>query len=77
MATSDRLGIMRFCETPRDKSRIMNKLGLNEVQAESYLSILTRQSMIVQNEGKYVTTANGQYYVSSHDRVRKIKSLYL
>jgi len=40
--------IIRFCETSKDKGRIMNKLGLNDVQAESYLTILTNQSMLTQ-----------------------------
>jgi predicted transcriptional regulator len=52
----------------------MNKLGLNDVQAESYLAILTRQSMLMQNKGKYVVTTKGQSYISSFDRIRKIKA---
>jgi len=52
----------------------MNKLGLNDVQAESYLAILTRQSMLMQNKGKYVVTTKGQSYISSIDRIRKIKA---
>ena len=56
MAISERIGIIRFCETPKDKGRIMSRLGLNDVQAESYLAILTRQSMLMQNNGKYVVT---------------------
>jgi predicted transcriptional regulator len=74
MAISERLGIIRFCETPKDKGRIMNKLGLNDVQAESYLTILTQQSLLMQNNGKYVITMKGQGYLSSNDRIRKIKS---
>ena len=64
--------IIRFCETSKDKGRIMNRLGLNDVQAESYLAILTRRSMIMQNNGKYVITTIGQGYLSSYDRLRKI-----
>ena len=52
----------------------MSKLGLNDVQAESYLAILTRQSMLMQNEGKYSVTTKGQSYISSFDRIRKIKA---
>ncbi len=52
----------------------MAKLGLNDVQAESYLTILTRQSMLEQNDGKYIVTTMGQSYISSSDRIRKIKS---
>ncbi len=74
MAISERIGIIRFCETPKDKGRIMAKLGLNDVQAESYLTILTRQSMLEQNDGKYIVTTMGQSYISSSDRIRKIKS---
>jgi len=66
--------IIRFCETSKDKTRIMNKLGLNDVQAESYLTILTKQSMLMQNNDKYVTTMKGQGYLASHDRIRKIKT---
>lgn len=74
MAISERIGIIRFCETPRDKARIMHKLGLNNVQTESYLAILTKQSLLIQNNGKYVVTMNGQSYISSYDRIRKIKA---
>jgi predicted transcriptional regulator len=74
VAISERIGIVRFCEKPKDKSRIMNKLGLNDVQAESYLAILTRQSMLMQNKGKYIVTTKGQSYISSFDRIRKIKA---
>ena len=63
--------IMRFCETSKDKGTIMNRLGLNDVQAESYLAILTQRSMIMQNNGKYVITTKGQGYLSSCDRLRK------
>jgi len=73
MAFGDRLGIIRFCETPKNKDRIISKLGLNEVQAESYLAILTKQSMLMQNDGKYVITVKGQGFISSSDRIRKIK----
>lgn len=73
MAISERIGIIRFCETPKDKERIMHRLGLNSVQAESYLAILTKQSLLTHNDGKYVITTNGQGYVSSYDRIRKIK----
>jgi predicted transcriptional regulator len=64
--------IIRFCETSKDKERIMNRLGLNDVQAESYLTILTQQSMIMQNNAKYVTTTKGQDYLASCERLRKI-----
>lgn len=74
MAISDRIGIIRFCDTPKDKGRIMSRLGLNDVQAESYLTILTKQSMLMQNDGKYVVTTLGQSYISSSDRIKKIKS---
>ncbi len=66
--------IIRFCETSKDKGRIMNRLGLNDVQAESYLAILTKQSMIMQNNDKYVTTIRGQGYLASYDRIKKIKT---
>ena len=74
MAISERIGIIRFCETPKDKGRIMNRLGLNDVQTESYLTILTKQSMLMQNDGKYVVTTLGQSYISSSDRIKKIKA---
>jgi predicted transcriptional regulator len=74
MAFGDRLGIIRFCETPKNKDRIISKLGLNEVQAESYLTILTKQSILMQNNGKYVITEKGQGFISSSDRVRRIKA---
>ena len=64
MALGDRLGIIRFCETPKNKGRIMNRLGLNDVAAESYLAILTAQSMLMQNNGKYIVTTKGQGYLS-------------
>jgi len=69
-----RIGIIRFCETPKEKDRIVSRLGLNDAQTESYLSILTKQSMLVQNNGKYVITTRGQSYLSSHERTRKIKT---
>ncbi|MGA2682827.1 MAG: winged helix-turn-helix domain-containing protein [Candidatus Bathyarchaeia archaeon] len=76
MVFSGRLGIVshiiRFCETSKDKGRIMNRLGLNDVQAESYLTILTQRSMIMQNNGKYLITTKGRDYLSSYDRLRKI-----
>jgi predicted transcriptional regulator len=76
MVSNGRLGIVpyiiRFCGTSKDKVRIMNRLGLNEVQAESYLTILTQQSMIMQNNEKYVTTTKGHDYLSSYERLRKI-----
>jgi predicted transcriptional regulator len=74
VAISERIGIVRFCEKPKNKSRIMNRLGLNDVQAESYLAILTRQSMLMQNKDKYIVTTKGQSYISSFDRIRKIKT---
>ena len=77
MISTDSLRIMahiiRFCETSKDKGTITNRIGLNDVQAESYLTILTRQRMIMQNNGKYVTTLTGQSYLNSHDRLGKIK----
>jgi predicted transcriptional regulator len=72
MAVGDRRGIIRFCETPKDKGRIMSRLGLNEVQAESYLDLLTRQSMLAHDNGRYITTIKGQDYVASHERIRKL-----
>jgi predicted transcriptional regulator len=72
MATFDRLEIIRFCETPKNKGRIMSRLGLNDVQAESYLVILKAQSLLAQNNGKYVITDRGQGYISSYERTRKI-----
>jgi len=66
--------IMRFCETPKDKSRIMSKLSLNSVETEAYLQILVKQRMIVQNNSKYVMTPSGQSYLSSCDRMRKIQA---
>jgi predicted transcriptional regulator len=74
MAISERIGIIRFCETPKDKGRIMSHLGLNDVQAESYLTILTKQSMLKQSNGKYVVTLQGQGYLSSTQRIKKIRS---
>jgi predicted transcriptional regulator len=74
MAFSEMIGIIRFCETPKDKGRIMSRLGLNDVLAESYLAILIRQSMLMHNDGKYVVTDKGQSYVSSSERVKKIKA---
>ena len=68
------MGIIRFCETPKDKGRIMNKLGLNDVTTESYLTILMAQSMLVHYNGKYVVTQKGQGYLSSSARTKKIKS---
>jgi predicted transcriptional regulator len=74
MAISERIGIIRFCETPKGKERIMFRLGLSTVQTESYLAILTKQSLLVQSNGKYVSTLDGQNYLSSYERIRKIKS---
>jgi predicted transcriptional regulator len=74
MAISERIGIIRFCETPKDKGRIMSRLGLNDVQAESYLAILTRQSMLMHNQGKYVVTNLGKCYIASYNRTKKIKA---
>jgi hypothetical protein len=54
----------------------MSMIGLNDVQTESYLAILTRQSKLMQNNGKYVVTTKGQGYISSSERIRKIKALY-
>ncbi len=73
MAFGDRLGIIRFCETPKNKDRIISKLGLNEVQAESYLTILMKQSMLMHDNGKYVITMKGHEFISSSERVKKIK----
>jgi predicted transcriptional regulator len=78
MIFMDRLGIVshiiRFCETSKDKGRIMKRVGLNDVQAESYLTILTRRSLLMQDNGKYVVTLKGQGYLSSYDRFRKIEA---
>ena len=80
MAFSVRLGIishiMRFCETSKEKTKIMQKVGLNDVLTDSYLTILTRQSMLIQNNGKYVLTNKGHGYLSSYDRLQKIESNY-
>jgi predicted transcriptional regulator len=77
MAVSVRLGIvshiMRFCETSKNKDRIMQKVGLNDVLADSYLTILTRQSMLIQDNGKYILTNKGQGYLSSYERLQKIQ----
>ena len=76
MVFNDRLEIVphiiHFCETSKDKGRIMTRLGLNDVQAESYLTILTQQSMIMQSNEKYVATTKGQDYLASYERLRKI-----
>jgi predicted transcriptional regulator len=72
MSSFDRLEIIRFCETPKDKGRITSRLGLNDVQAESYLAILLAQSLLAQKNGKYVVTNRGQGYLSSYERTRKI-----
>jgi hypothetical protein len=76
MISTDSLRIMahiiRFCETLKDKDRITNQLGLNDVQSDAYLTILTRQRMITQNDGKFVTTLTGQSYLDSHDRLGKL-----
>jgi len=64
--------IIRFCETSKDKGRIMTQLGLNDVQAESFLTILTQQSLILQNNDKCVATTKGQDYLASYERLRKI-----
>ena len=76
MVFSSMLGIaphiIRFCETSKDKGSIMNRLGLNDVQAESYLTMLTKQRMLMQNNDKYVTTMKGQGYLKSYERLRKI-----
>lgn len=77
MALNIRLGIVsniiRFCETSKDKGRIKNKLGLNDVLTESYLAILTQQSMLLQDNGKYVVTIKGRGYLSSYEKLRKIE----
>lgn len=74
MIFSDRLGILshiiRFCETSKDKGRIASRVGLNYVQAESYLAILTQQSMLMQNNSKYVITMKGKSFLSSRDSVK-------
>jgi hypothetical protein len=36
------------------------------------LTILTKQSMLVQNSGMYVITTKGQSFLASHERLRKI-----
>ena len=64
--------IIRFCETSKDKERIMNRLGLNNVQAESYLTILTNQSMLTQNNDKYIATMKDK--VTSHPTTESEKS---
>jgi predicted transcriptional regulator len=78
MAVSARLGIvshiMRICETSKDKNRIMQQVGLNDVLLESYLTILIRQSMLTQNNGKYLLTNKGQGYLSSYNRLQKIET---
>jgi len=65
--------IIRLCETSKDKHRIMSELSLNDVQTESYLTILRQQRMIMQSGGKFVVTGTGQSYLSSYDRLRKIR----
>jgi len=74
--SSNRLGIVshiiRFCETPKDKGKIMNRLSLNDVQAESYLAILKQQRMLMEDNGKYSVTLKGEGYLYSYDRLRKI-----
>ena len=72
MAIGEWLEIVRFCGTPKDKERIMSRVGLNDVQADSYLDILIQQSMIKHNDGKYVVTSKGKGYVSSSDKIRKL-----
>jgi len=46
-------------------------VGLNDVKAEAYLAILTQQSILMQNNGKYVITMKGQRFVSSFERFSK------
>lgn len=74
MAFGDRVGIVRFCGTPKDKGKIMNRLSLNDAQAKAYLDILTKQRMLMLNNDQYVMTRRGQSYVSTFERIRKIKS---
>jgi len=78
MAISARIGIVfniiRFCETSKDKARIMSRLGLNDVIAESYLAILMAQSMLMENDGKYLATTKGRSYLYSGERLRKIEA---
>ena len=50
----------------------MNRLSLNDVQAESYLAILKRQRMLMEDNGKYSVTLKGEGYLYSYDRLRKI-----
>jgi len=60
--------IVRFCELLRDKVRIMNKMSLNDVYAEAYLTILTQQKLLRQNNGKYLKTEQGRRFLTVHDR---------
>jgi len=75
MSNSDRIAIMveivRFCELSRDKVRIMNRMSLNDVYAEAYLTILTQQNLLMQNNGKYLKTEQGHRFLSVHERVTR------
>lgn len=64
--------IVRFCELPRDKVRIMNKMSLNNVYVEAYLAILIQQKLLTQNNGKYLKTEQGQRFLTVRDRVTRV-----
>jgi predicted transcriptional regulator len=64
--------IVRFCQSVRDKDQIMNRMNLNNVYAESYLSILTRQRLLMKNNDKYLRTKQGNDFLIVHDMFRKI-----
>lgn len=67
--------IIRFCENPKNKDRIMTRLNLNDVQVHAYLAILT-QSLLVQNNGKYVITMSGKSYIYSIDRSLAVQTFF-
>ena len=76
MSDSDKIMIMveivRFCESLRHKGQIMNRIILNNVHAESYLSILTQQRLLMKNNGKYLRTKQGEDFLIVHDMFKKM-----
>lgn len=61
--------IMHYCRTWRRKFQIMSALDLNDVEAEAYTAILTRQRLLEANLERYRTTHQGLSYLDIKDRV--------
>jgi predicted transcriptional regulator len=64
--------IMQNCLLPRGKTYIMYNGNMSFAQTNAYLSLLTSQGLLSQENGKYETTDKGRQFISAYNQLGKI-----